>query len=284
MDEQDIILKARSFMEGLDLSNIRDSLDPYVTKANARVRKEELRPGESGTVAEINGKTVITVNSVEPEERQRFTICHEIAHKILGLPSDHKHVPQWGYAKRDINEVLCDIFAAELLMPLGQFKAAMNGQDAGLDTILRLKDAFKTSFPATASRYARLAEFPCAFVTMQGGLIKYAAMSTRLRAIGARIRLKSPIPAGSVAANNRAQGRGDYSTGSISQDIWFEDWEAGWDLDELCRHHKSSDTTVSLLWFEEEDAPAAEVDRFGQRVEEDTGLDELTGMLPWPKR
>ena len=65
MDEQDVVRKARGFMQGLDLSNIRESLDPYLTKASARVREEELDPGESGTVAEIKGKLVITVNSNE---------------------------------------------------------------------------------------------------------------------------------------------------------------------------------------------------------------------------
>ena len=80
--------------------------------------------GESGyTLTRPNGKRVITVNSVETEERQRFTICHEIAHVILELPSKHDEVPSWSYAKRDVNEVMCDLFAAELLMPFVQWRA-----------------------------------------------------------------------------------------------------------------------------------------------------------------
>jgi hypothetical protein len=35
MDEQDVLIKARAFIAGLDLSNIRESLEPYLTKANA---------------------------------------------------------------------------------------------------------------------------------------------------------------------------------------------------------------------------------------------------------
>ena len=43
-------------------------------------------------------------------------------------------------------------------------------------------------------------------------------------------------------------------------------------------------TTLSLLWFDEEDAPRMEVDRFGQKVEEDNGLKELTGELTWKRK
>ena len=36
-----------------------------------------------------------------------------------------------------------------------------------------------------------------------------------------------------------------------------------------------------LLWFEEDDLPERDFDRFGRRVESE-GLAELTGDLPWP--
>ena len=284
MDEQDVVRKARAFMQGLDLTNIRESLDPYLAKANARVREEELGPGESGTVAEIKGKLVITVNSNESLERQRFTICHELGHKVLGLDSSHQHVPPWGHVKRDMTEVLCDVFAAELLMPHDQFSAACRDSEPSLKAMLALMNAFKTSFPATGSRFARLTNAPCAFVNMQGGVVRYAAMSTPLRKLGARITLKTPIPARSLAARLRQAKTSEFQDRDVAQDEWFENWPTGLDLIELSRHHDGSDTTLSLLWFEEEDAPRMEVDRFGQRVQEDNGLDELTGFLSWDKK
>ena len=51
---------------------------------------------------------------------------------------------------------------------------------------------------------------------------------------------------------------------------------------EMGRHYRSSDTTVSLLWFDSEELPEREVDRFGVRLVDDGGLAELTGELPWP--
>ena len=76
MDEADVRQKARAFVAKVDASNIREDLTPYLVEANAKVKKEELDEGESGyTITKPNGKHVITVNSLETEERQRFTIC-----------------------------------------------------------------------------------------------------------------------------------------------------------------------------------------------------------------
>jgi Zn-dependent peptidase ImmA (M78 family) len=88
MDEADVRQKARAFVAKVDVSDIRANLTPYVVAANAKVKKDELGEGESGyTITKPNGKHVITVNSLETEERQRFTICHEIAHIALDLES-----------------------------------------------------------------------------------------------------------------------------------------------------------------------------------------------------
>jgi Zn-dependent peptidase ImmA (M78 family) len=62
------------------------------------------------------------VNGNDSDERQRFTACHEAAHIELGLPSEHAELPWWSYAKRSPNEILCDAFAAKLLMPYKLFK------------------------------------------------------------------------------------------------------------------------------------------------------------------
>jgi hypothetical protein len=70
----------------------------------------------------------------------------------------------------------------------------------------------------------------------------------------------------------------------VPQDTWFENWETGLDLWELARHYHRTDTTIALLWFDDEDLPEVEVTRFGVRMEDSGGLAELTGELPWPGR
>ncbi|MFP3743069.1 ImmA/IrrE family metallo-endopeptidase [Achromobacter sp. SIMBA_011] len=285
MDEAAVRQKARSFVAQVDIANIREDLSAYVVAANAKVKKDELGQGESGyTLTKPSGKHIITVNSLETEERQRFTICHEIAHIVLGLESSHEEVPSWSYAKRHPNEVACDAFAAELLMPYQSWLAATSKEEPSFELIQHMADLFGASFPAAASRFATLSDAPCAFVTMERGAVRYAARSTSLRQAGAWIPPRSTIPAGSVAHQIRSSGVSATDTGEVSQDVWFDNWEKGLDLWELSRHYARTDTTISLLWFDGEDLPEVEVNRFGARVEDDGGLAELTGELSWPGR
>lgn len=285
MDEATIQQRARAFISKIDISNIRDDLSPYLTASNAKLKKEELGEGESGyTITKPNGKHVITVNSLETDERQRFTICHEIAHIVLELTSSHEEVPSWSYAKRHPNEIACDTFAAELLMPYRQWLSLVPKEEPSLEIIEHMADVFCTSFPAAASRFASLSEIPCAFVTMDRGAVKYAARSMALRQAFAWISPKSVIPVGSVAHRIRSSGNSATETEAVSQDIWFDNWEKGLDLWELSRHYARSDTTISLLWFDNEDLLEVTTDRFGVKIEDDGGLAELTGELSWPGR
>jgi hypothetical protein len=79
-------------------------------------------------------------------------------------------------------------------------------------------------------------------------------------------------------------GNNATETDEVSQDVWFDSWPKGLDLCELSRHYARTDTTVSLLWFDTDDLPEVEVSRFGLHGEDDGGLSELTGQLPWPGR
>ena len=87
-----------------------------------------------------------------------------------------------------------------------------------------------------------------------------------------------------MAHQIRSSGKNATETGEVSQDIWFDNWEKGLDLWELSRHYLRTDTTISLLWFDSDDLPVVEVNRFGARIEDNGGLAELTGELPWPGR
>jgi Zn-dependent peptidase ImmA (M78 family) len=285
IDEVAIQLRARRFIADLDTSNIHNDLTVYVKAANVILLKEQLGEGESGyTMTKPNGKHVITVNANEDATRQRFTICHEIAHIALTLASSHDQVPQWSLAKRDPNEIMCDIFAAELLMPHKLWQQAVPDEEPSVDVIQRLAVRFNCSFHAAASRYASLATFPCALVTMDHGKIRYAARSPSLRSKGAWIAPRTSMPAESIAYRLRDQGEPRTELGEVPQDAWFDDWNDSEPLYELARHSPATDSTISLLWLSEEDVEERETDRFGKRYVEDERLPELTGDLPWPGR
>lgn len=284
MDELQVTQRARAFVaQSKNLIGV--DIDAYARTANARVRYEELDSGESGYTIPKGTGFVITVNSSETPERQRFTVCHEIAHIILQLPSTHGEQPSWFLAKRDLNEVWCDVFAAELLMPYQQFKQKIPDGNPTVDVIEGLANAFGASFPATASRYASLVSFPCAYITMDRDVVRYAGPNALLRRKGIRLATKCPIPLGSVAQHLRAEGKSTTAIEQVAQDVWFERCEGDGDLWELSRHYGKFDQTISLIWCNEEELPRGEVDRFNQRVEEEEGgLEELTGVLTWEKR
>jgi Zn-dependent peptidase ImmA (M78 family) len=283
MNEADVIQRARAFVANVGPLSAPPDLSLYVKAANAKVMLEELGDGESGTsLRRPDGKHVIIVNSLESIARQTFTICHEIAHIVLDLPSNHQEVPPWGYVKRDPNEWMCDLFAAELLMPHALWRKTVPDQEPSQELIEFMAASFACSFPAAASRFATLATCPCAYVTMSRGTVRFAAMSTSLRAVGAKVPLRSPVPPGSVAHRLREAGASRFERNVVAQDVWFQDWDKGLDMSELARHDEEYDSTVSLLWFADEDLPEVEVNRFGVRETNDGGLAELDGHLPWP--
>lgn len=286
IDELDIRQKASHFMVGLDLSGIDKDLSVYVKKVNAKLSAEEMGEGESGyTLTRRDGKSSIVVNELERRERQRFTICHEVAHLVLGLHSNHKEAPAWAYAKRDDNEIACDIFASELLMPSESFKRDVDQEEPSFDLVERLRAKYVVSFSACASRLAAVTEYPCAFVLMDSSVVRYASRSKALRALNAWIDLKAPVPPGSVAKRliDEALWSGE---AEVPQDIWFRDWPQGYDLVELAKHYSNYDETFSIIWFNQESGPNEPVKNWGgvPQQDDDSGLKELDGTLSFSKR
>jgi hypothetical protein len=133
---------------------------------------------------------------------------------------------------------------------------------------------------ATGSRFATMARAPCAFVLAEQGKVRYAARSTALREATAWVPLRAPLPEASAAARRRA-GIACGSPEEIDADVWFSDWARGGILLEDARHLTRWDQTVALIWFEDEELPSETLDR-QWREEEETGLAELDGILPWP--
>jgi len=287
IDEVAIRTKARQFMVGLDLSNIDKDLSVYTRKANAKLGTEEMGEGQSGyTMTKRDGSSFIIVNELERLERQRFSICHEVAHIVLGLKSDHKEMPAWSYAKRDENEIACDIFASELLMPFDAFKRDVDQEEPSFDLVERLRAKYVVSFAACASRLAAVTDYPCAFVIMDSSVIRYASRSKALRDLNAWIESKSPIPPGSVAHRLVEDGEWSGEDAAISQDVWLRDWPKGYDLTELAKHYPNYDETFALLWFEQDSGPDEPVKNFsGVPLEhDDGGLKELDGVMEFSKR
>ncbi len=140
----------------VSMLGIRRSEDPPVYSQDA-----ELAPTEDGT-------TVMRVNPDRPETRQRFSIGHEISHTFFpGYELKVQCRPDSRYRNRDdpedLIESLCDIGAAELLLPLPWFAedacAVTTGQE-----LVALARNYKASREATARRFVETSKAAVAAV------------------------------------------------------------------------------------------------------------------------
>lgn len=79
-----------------------------------KVRDNSLKG--SGYADLQNGRRIIAINASECNERQRFTMAHELGHHALmhSLPRDRDEVASYGI---DYFEIEANNFAAEILMP-----------------------------------------------------------------------------------------------------------------------------------------------------------------------
>jgi hypothetical protein len=242
--------------------------------------QDDLDASEPGWSFPSNGKHYICVNAKDKPERRRFTICHEIAHIALGLTSEHQQSPWSGsYVRKSPEEIWCDVFASELLLPYQLFKPLADCAVIGFISIDKLAGDFVASVTATGSRFATVLNAPCAFVLSEQGKVRYMSRSTTLREAYAWIAPQSDLPRDSLSARVRAGDTWD-DAGEVDADLWFENWQRGGALLEEARHLSQWDQTLTLLWFEDEKVPPVR-DR-ANRDEDDERLRELDGILPWP--
>ncbi len=117
----------------------------------------------------------IEFNPNRPRGRIRYSVAHELAHTLFPdcaqmvrnrTPSVEFHDDTWQL------ELLCNIGAAELLMPIGY--TGLEGEGIDIDNLLRLRGEFDVSTEAILLRIAKLTSMPCAVfaaarVSMGGG-------------------------------------------------------------------------------------------------------------------
>lgn len=278
MDEFTAISKAREFVRKVNSSAVPVSVDAYAKELGAKIKYEnDMKDGEDGCSTEFNGKLIIAVNARTLPQRQRYTICHEIAHAVLGLPTEHEGAS--GSWRKHPNEVLCDTFAAELLLPFDHFKPMVENESPGFNSVSSLAEKFDASLAATASRFAFVTSLPLAYVLSEAGKVKYCARSKAFRDMNAWVPLNGSVPTESLSA--RVCGGERYEGAEeIDADVWLSNWRDGGRLVEDARHLPTWNQTLTLLWFEDEEGQGTGQER--RLTFERDGLNELDGNLPWP--
>lgn len=139
--------------------------DPFQLAQHLKVRAV---PSENITDAQItqapDGRFQIEFNPNRPRGRVRYSVAHELAHTLF---PDCGDVVRYRLARQEQTgdewqlEMLCNIGAAEFLMPVGSF-GDLKEQATDIDQLLSLRARFDVSMEALLLRVIRLTEAPCA--------------------------------------------------------------------------------------------------------------------------
>ncbi len=115
-------------------------------------------------VPETTGGLTIEFNPNKPPARIRYSICHEIAHSFFfdcGERVRYRLAPEEMHGTDRQLELLCNLGAAELLMPIGSFHK-LPYDKIGIDKVLDLRKEFEVSTEAVLLRTVKLSEKPLA--------------------------------------------------------------------------------------------------------------------------
>jgi O-acetyl-ADP-ribose deacetylase (regulator of RNase III) len=163
-------------------------------------------------------------NPVRPRGRLRFSIAHEIAHSFFpdcGESVRNRGVTHGDSADNWQLEVLCNIGAAELLMPLGSF-SNLAGQELSISNVLKLRKEFDVSVEACLIRTVKLSRKQvAAFCASEHAGGKYK-LDYVIPAPGwqAPVGVGTTLPQESVVHDVSAIG---YTT--IGKEVWGKDAE-----------------------------------------------------------
>ena len=287
MDENTAISRARQLLARHQVKSYPVDALSIAQAQGYEVRESyKLADDEAGQTFVKAGQRFIVVNKNDHPFRRRFTILHEVAHHVLELPSAHgSHLPSdelERFRSRPPEEVLCDVFAAECLIPWNLIQPLTGEFDFTALTIMTLSQQFEASRLCVASRFACGSTVPLAYVVAEGGVIKYSVSSKALKDHRIFLRNGVALPSKSAAAQAIHVGKELAITDMEAADWSHSDAADRFSVHEEAIHLAAWEQTLSLLTFEEDmSAPPASSD---QPEENDGLLSELTGHLSWNKR
>jgi Zn-dependent peptidase ImmA (M78 family)/O-acetyl-ADP-ribose deacetylase (regulator of RNase III) len=143
----------------------------------------------------------IEFNPHQPKSRTRFSIAHELAHTFF---VDWRDAIRNRESRGNFNrhewelEMLCNIGAAELLMPISSFPE-LRSEALDIRHLMKLKDSLEVSAEALLARVARLTNEPCAM---------FAASRVEQGELAGRYKIDYAIP-------SRSWGQTQHITGLL---------------------------------------------------------------------
>ena len=128
--------------------------DPFELAA---IRKIATTPREDVPDARLvsrGGQAIVEYNPLKPTNRMRFSVAHELGHALF--PNYAARIRNRTVGEADWQlEMLCNLAAAEFLMPIGSF-AEIADLNIGIDLLMDLRSRYQVSTEAMLLRMLRL--------------------------------------------------------------------------------------------------------------------------------
>lgn len=119
---------------------------------------------------------IAEVNASDPEPRKRFSLCHELGHTFFDQQAGLGEVACDGNTYEHwLEERICNMMAAEFLMPRSLFSGFVKSAHRGIRGIRELSNVFGVSAETVAKRIIDLDLWPFALLTLQkdNGKLKF---------------------------------------------------------------------------------------------------------------
>jgi hypothetical protein len=132
-------------------------------------RVEAVPMKEAGALIPVpQGGFIVFVNESDSKGRQRFSCKHEVCHTFfpnyLKNPTDKRDLQTGEYGIDAEEEYLCDVGAAELLLPRKFFHPALRDMGCSIEAISELARLYEASYEAVAMQLVEAALRPCAVI------------------------------------------------------------------------------------------------------------------------
>ena len=204
-------------------------LDRIVLMRGGMIRSAPLH-GAEARLTTLGDRAIITISSaVDNPGRRRFSIAHELGHLEM-----HRYTREvFVCTTRDISERLAQSpdavqeqeaneFAATLLLPQRFFAPLCNESDPTLDFIGELAREFEVSLTATAIRYLKFCDEPCAIVYTHNGRIKWFQASRDFEEMRLFIDVRSRVDPTTLAGRFFTNPYNQHTTSKrIKASTWF---------------------------------------------------------------
>lgn len=116
MNKQIIELKAQKILTDFGIYNPPVPIEEMVDKLNIKISYAPSKD-YSGMLIRKKSKTLMGINSTEPDARKRFSIAHELGHFLFSKKSVSVDYRINNYVEKPEEEKRADSFAANILMP-----------------------------------------------------------------------------------------------------------------------------------------------------------------------